>query len=445
MENKEKNKLKEWLDKTQQESWQLELLVTGFSIFLVLGALNAIDGAASNISLLNMGMGRIGSAVSTSFSAIAIALLFMLINLILHVLLRGLWISAIGLRSVSGDIDFDKLGFSTRFDQFLRRKTGSFDDYIERLENWCSIVFAFTFLLIFVIFSIAIYGLLIIFISDFARVYLPESLGNIVVIILNISLLFTGIIYMLDFVTLGRVKKWRWFSKAYYPFYRFFGFITLAALYRPMYYNLIDNKLGRKAAWLMIPYIFSVIWLASMRVDSHIWFATEANNLGIIKSCYNDLLAGDKLISSASIPSKFVGNGYLELFVRYIPSEDDPNLKRKCPDVKPPTEPGIRSGFYIDLTGEDDDEDQLDFPKTSLDCLSSLYELRIGDSLFQQPKYRFFKHPNKEERGLLTMLDVAYLPRGEHEIIIRKLGNDTSEDGNALIMKDFVRFPFWKE
>ncbi|MBK8564083.1 MAG: hypothetical protein IPN76_12285 [Saprospiraceae bacterium] len=446
MENQEKNKLKEWLDKIQQDSWQLELVVTAFSIFLVLGALDALDGMDANMRLLNEGMGDLGKLVSVSFGILHVALLFILINLVLHVVLRGLWISAIGLRSVSGDIDFDKLGFSPRFDQFLRRKTGSFDDYIERLENLCSIVFAFTFLIVFVIVSAAIWSFLAALFSDAGRSALTGAgaFGEVVVAILELVFALASFIYMLDFVTLGWVKKWRWFSKGYYPIYRFFGFITLAALYRPMYYNLIDNKLGRRAALLMIPYIYSVIWLASMNVDAHVWFAVEKNNHEIVKSCYDDLRAADKLISAASIPSKFVGNGYLELFVRYLPYQDDSSLKKKCPDVSPPTNPGISSGFHIDLTGEEEEE-QVDFPKLSLDCLASLYELSINDSLYQQPGYRFFRHPNNDERGLLTLLDVAYLPRGEHEIILRKLGRDTTEGSEALIMKDFVRFPFWKE
>jgi len=444
MENKEKNKLKEWLDKIEQDSWQLELVVTGFSIFLVLGALDSLNEIEPSIQLLNGGMGDLGPFVSISFAILAMALLFVLINLVLHVVLRGLWISAIGLRSVSGDIDFDKLGFSTRFDQFLRRKTGSFDTYIERLENLCSIVFAFTFLVVFVIVSVAIWGLLLAFISDTGMSYLPGAVGEITVIGLNIALIIGGIIYMLDFVTLGWVKKWRWFSKVYYPFYRFFGFITLAVLYRPMYYNLIDNKLGRRAALLLIPYILTVVWLASLRVDSHVWFTTEKNNHEVIKSHYDDLRADDRLIEAASIPSKFVSKGYLELFIRYNPSQDDRILKKKCPDVKPPIEPGIHSGFYFDFSGKEDEE-QVDFPKLSLDCLSSLYELRINDSLIQQPNYHFFKHPKHEERGLLSLFDVAYLPRGEHEIILRKLVRDTTEGSHALIMKDFVRFPFWKE
>ncbi len=385
MENQEKSKLKEWLDKIQQDSWQLELVVTGFSIFLVLGALQAIDRMEPNVRLLNEGMGDIGKLVSISFTVLAISLLFFLINLVLHVVLRGLWIGAVGLRSVSGDIDFEKLGFSPRFDQFLRRKTGSFDGYIERLENLCSIVFAFTFLLVFVILSAAIWGFSAAFILDLARANLTGGFGEIVTSGLDLVLALTGLIYMLDFVTLGWVKKRRWFSKVYYPIYRIYGFITLSALYRPMYYNLIDNKLGRKAAWLLIPYIVVVVWLASMRADSHAWFATEENNYEIVRSCYDDLRKEGKLVQTASIPSKFVGNGYLELFIRYQAYFDDRTLKQKCPGVKPSLEPGFHSGFYNGFSGKEAHEEQVDFPKLSFECLSSLYELRINDSLFQQP------------------------------------------------------------
>lgn len=444
MENQEKNKLKDWLDKIQQDSWQLELVVTAFSIFLVLGALDALEEMGDTVHMLTPGMGNLGPIVSVSFAVLSVAVLFVLINLVLHVVLRGLWISAIGLRSVSGDIDFDKLGLSQRFDRFLRRNTGSFDTYVERLENLCSIVFAFTFLVVFVVVSVGLWTLLVVFISEFVRGYLPKPFDQYTAVFLNISLTITGIIYMLDFVTLGWVKKWQWFSKFYFPIYRFFGFVTLAALYRPMYYNLIDNKLGRRVAFFLIPYIVGVIWLASMNVDSHIWYTTENSNLEITKSNYDDLRPTDKLIAKASIPSKVVSNGYLELFIRYTPFQDDPILRKKCPDVKPPIEPGISSGFHIDFSGKEDEPDK-DFPKLSLDCLSSLYELRINDSLFQQPDYHFFKHPNKEERGLLTLLDVAYLPRGKHEISILKLGRDTTEGAEALIFKDFVRFPFWKE
>lgn len=49
----------------------------------------------------------------------------LLIRLLIHVLLRGVWIAAIGLRYVSGDIDYVKLGYQPRFTTWLARPTSS--------------------------------------------------------------------------------------------------------------------------------------------------------------------------------------------------------------------------------------------------------------------------------------------------------------------------------
>ena len=65
-----------------------------------------------------------------------------ILNLIIHVVLRSLWIGALGLRYISGDIDIEKLNYSKRFTNYLKKKIGSFDDYIEKLEKLCSVIFA---------------------------------------------------------------------------------------------------------------------------------------------------------------------------------------------------------------------------------------------------------------------------------------------------------------
>lgn len=441
MENQEKHKLKEWLDKIQQDSWQLELVVTAFSIFLVLGALDALDKMEVEIDLLVAGSYMNGTFISVSWVVLMIATMFVLINLIIHVVLRGLWISAIGLRSVSGDIDFENLRLSPRFDQFIRRKTGSFDTYIERLENLCSIAFAFTFLVVFVIISFGMWALLMGLTTELALKFLPAASAEQTVTFVNLLIFITGAIYMIDFITLGWLKRFPRFSKVYYPIYRFYGFVTLSALYRPMYYNFIDNKLGRRAGFFLIPYIVGMLWLMSLQVESHVWFTEGDAQLTMNRSFYDDMRQEESLVRGASIPSRFVSNGYLELFIRYIPHRDDKVLEKKCPEVKPPITSGVRSSIVL---GGGPEQGQ-DFPSNSLACISSLYELYIDDSLFQTPVYRFYQHPNEGERGLLTTLDLQYLPRGEHEVILKKMGRDTVEDSKAIILRDFVRFPFWKE
>jgi len=444
MEKENKHKLSEWLDKIQQDSWQLELVVTGFSIFLMLGVLSALDDLRLDMEVVISGTNKLNFFVPLVWFMLAGASLFVLINLIVHAVLRGLWISAIGLRSVSGDIDFDHLRLSPKFDDFIRNKTGSFDSYIERLENLCSIVFAFTFLIVFAIMSLGLWGAFSGITLQLIRKLLPDTPAQVVGVIVGLLIFSTGVLYMIDFMTLGWVKRRRWFSKIYYPIYRFYGIITLSALYRPMYYNLIDNKLGKKAGFLLIPYIILVLWASSLGVDSHVWFPDEPKKTALYKGYYDDLRKAETLVGNASIPSRFVQNGYVELFIRYFPNEDDKVLNLQCPDMNLPKKTGLRSDFVVGFNSGLQEPDE-DFPEKSLQCFSSIYEISIADSVFTAPICRFYYHPNMQEKGIITTLDVQHLPRGEHQIQIRKLKKHLNEGKDSLRWDEFTAFPFWKE
>ncbi|QXP78117.1 MULTISPECIES: hypothetical protein [Winogradskyella] len=92
---------KKLLDRLQEESWQLELLISGFSIFGLFSAYPALE--------MKMAYHQSQNDNNLFFTLILILALsacsILIFNLLLHVLLRGLWIGALGLRYVSGDID----------------------------------------------------------------------------------------------------------------------------------------------------------------------------------------------------------------------------------------------------------------------------------------------------------------------------------------------------
>jgi hypothetical protein len=444
MEIQPKNKLAEWLDKIQQDSWQLELIISAFAIFLMIGALDALGSIKLKMSPTLAGMGRTGTFITIAWASLASVCFFFLVNLILHVVLRGLWISAVGLRSVSGDINFDALNLGNRFDRYLRTKTGNFDDYILKLENLCSIIFAFTFLIVFMLISLCIWIFLVAFLFNLITTYLHGMLKTVVATSIAFLFLGSGLTYLIDFVTLGYLKRIKRLERIYYPIYRFYSFITLASFYRPIYYNLIDNKLGRRAGFLLVPYAVAVLWLTSLKADSHVWFPDERKEQEFQKNYYDELRPETSLVGNASIPSRFVQNGFLELFIRYFPSPDDKALAVICPDFKPLKKTGISSKIVF-ITTDDDAEKLRTAPAKSLACLSALYEIRVNDSLFSAPAFSFFVHPHQNEKGIITTLDVNYLPRGQHEIFIKKRLKAKLNGRDTTQLNDFVRFPFWKE
>jgi hypothetical protein len=252
-----KSIFKEWVEKLQQESWQLELLISGFAIFGIYSARTLI----ADLSFFrdNELFGDIGTAFSLIIFIFKTGWLIFFLNLVIHVILRGLWIGTIGLRYVSQEIDYDSLGYAERFTQYLKKKVGSYDDFIERLEKICSVLFAFTFLLFLLFVSLMLFVIQLLLLTTLLFKVLPNE-EQFIGLIIIIFVFFGGIVFI-DFITLGSLKKIkeRHVSKIYFYIYRFYTFITLSFLYRPLLYNFIDNKYTRKLFYLSIPYIFLII------------------------------------------------------------------------------------------------------------------------------------------------------------------------------------------
>jgi len=437
----EKNKNKsftKWLEILQQESWQLELLISGFAIFLLAESYEPVRNLDNQINLLLSGSAYY-ALLYIPYQVILGAWYVLIINLILHVLLRGLWISTIGLRYVSGDIDFNKLNISPKFDRFLRSKIVSFDLYIQQLERLCSAVFGFTFLIIFILISGGLY-VVGIFILAMTMEGISRTFGDLwVLVVVPFLLLYLlgGFIYFLDFITLGWIKRKKGIAGVYYPIYRFFSVITLAFIYRPIYYNLLDNKFGRNIVLFLIPYLIGFTLIASLTVKTQAYLPGNRQLQSISNNFYDDTL-DDRSTYTASISSKFVKNGFAQLFLPYVARNDDQVIEAICPDLKP-----AKTGFFF-FGNNDPLRNNMD-ADLALKCHSQRFNIYVNDSLLSNLKYRFHEHPIRKNIGLLTVLDLGYLGRGEHEIKVDVKILENSNGKDTLFFNESVVIPFWKE
>lgn len=254
---KTKIEFSKWLEQLQQESWQLELLISGLAIFGIWEGRSFLDDFAQNLELNTSE--NIAQYLSIVLYFLKISWSVFFINLVTHVFVRGLWIGAIGLRYVSGEIDYKVFNYSDRFEKYLEKKVGGFDRYIERLENFSSVIFSFTFLLLF--FFISILSLIIVFVTlgEISHKWIRgrEELLMVPCLIFYLIMFLTVFV---DFVTFGIFKKVknRYFSKFYLTIYRIAGVLTLSFLYRPLLFNFIDNKYTKRLVILAVPYIACV-------------------------------------------------------------------------------------------------------------------------------------------------------------------------------------------
>jgi len=446
MERQEHNKITEWLEGLQRESWQLELIVSGFTIFLLLQLVNVMPDLFPSFNKHTNFSTDIRVAIITFLVAIMYAAFTLLGSLLLHIFLRGFWIAVIGLRSVQQETDFDTFNYSPHFTNKLKQLVPSLDKLIIRIDNLASVVFAFAFLLAFMFLSLAWWVLILntiglfiqMFIDYLDNGFLKEALSwffNFLWVFLFVS----SIIYLIDTLTLGFFKKYQKIAKIYYPFYRLWGWVTLAGIYRSIYYSLANRFSKSTVGLLLFIFLFLIGLYPFHRITFYKYFPDYTSNAKMMSySCYDNLRGDDGGIWTASIASDVVNAEYLPLFIRYSVKHNEV-LDSLCTDYTPTKSSifvsGIHKGFRDPYYAEED-ADKL------LTCLSRLYSVYVDDSLYTDLEFFFYSYPNHKTHGLRTMIYTGNLPEGKNTIrIARKKLNDNKK----IDEEDWTEIPFWLE
>lgn len=424
---------KKLLQRLQEESWQLELLISGFAIFGLFTAFPHIKLAATvakNDQKVYLWIVLVVVGVSCAI---------LIFNLLLHVILRGLWIGALGLRYVSGDIDYEELNYSQKFTSYLKRKVGSFDRYIGRLENYCSIIFAVSFLLIFYVlsFTFSIIAILITikFIID------NESLNETFRLILGVPLLIFIIVGIfltfLDFITQGWLKRKKWISRIYFPIYWIFSKITLSFLYRPIIYNFLDNKFGKRISFILVPIYFIILISTSLNYRTSNYFTRDLNSNSIIANSnnYEDALAEDAFVEDIAIASKVISDNFLKIFMVMNDDFDD-YIFDYNPSLKPEDDiRGLNSDivFSSSISWEKRDSLRVAYMKT----LNDVFTIRI-DSIDYASEFVLGEN-SKQQRGFETYVGISDLSEGKH--LLKLLRTRIRNTDTTTVYHNQI--PFW--
>ncbi len=430
-----KPEFKKLLQKLQEESWQLELLISGFAIFGLITALPYIIDSVNESE---------NSQQIYSFVIYLVALIscsILIFNLLLHVLLRGLWIGALGLRYVSGDIDYDSLKYSPKFTKYLKKRVGSFDKYIGTLENYCSVIFAVSFLLIFYVLAITFTLLVITLIASqlIGNDDLPNWLSNGVGITLIVFLVFGMFFTLIDFVTLGFLKKKKWISKFYFPIYWVFSFITLSFLYRPLVYNFLDNKFGKRLSLALVPFYILITLIAFLKYNTSNYIDPDLRSSDYVanNNNYENLINKENgFIDNVAIQSKVVSDNYVKVFVLYTENIED-RIFNYYPDLKPEIDSrGLTSDIFNGnnfQSGHKKDSLRRIYLKT----FNDIYSVKI-DSITCDSDFILANSANGK-LGFETYVSTKALEDGKHLLKVNRL---RIRNGDTINLK-VSTIPFW--
>lgn len=435
---------KKLLDSLQQQSWELELIISGFAIF---GLFTAYEPLRIGAEIAQNDQ-QIYKFVIYLVSFIACSIL--LFNLLLHVVLRGLWIGALGLRYVSGDIEFEKLKYSNRFKNYLKKKIISFDRYIANLENYCSVLFAISFLLIFhvlaitlIILSIALVGNFIID-NDELPDWVSGWIGIPLVLFISIGMMFSFI----DFVTQGILKRNKWVSKVYFPFYWVFSFLTLSFLYRPLVYNFLDNKFGKRIIFMLTPIYIVILVLSGLYYRNSNYLEKDRNSSTIFanKENYMDMMTEDEdYPGEAVIPSKVISTHYLQVFMPY--SE---NIEERIFDYDSSLKPeedrrGLASSNFNFNTNWSDKittgRQKDSIRKHYLKIFNESYFFKV-DSLAMDSDF-IITTDSQNRLGFETYLSLKEVEEGKHQL--RVMRKRRQKDTIVEVIQESIPFWYFKE
>lgn len=450
MEEK-KEHVSDWLEKLQRESWNLELLVSGFSIFLLIQANEGIIQAFEYLNLHVELSGNVNGMVRTLLGILLLASIILTINLIVHVFLRGFWIGAVGLRSVQDKIDLEKLGYSEYFTEKLKTRVPSLDRMLEKLDTLSSVIFSFTFLIVFMLFSMFLYFSCISLYAYLVNLFLDtleddnvlKEVLQMSTVIVFVVMLIMGLVYAIDTLTVGFLKKYNWTSRLFFPIYKIIGWITLAKIYRSIYYSLVSRFSKGVIRLGLAVYLLLFTFLPFFKFDQYIYYPDNNDNKGrLFNINYDDLREEDRYIWNASIPTQIVKSSFLPLFIRYRVADNEA-LKKVCPDFQPLKKEGLNSGINIGSEGINlsDPYIEEDSPEKALECFSDFYRVQIDSTMIETDFY-FYTNPNEGEIGVQTMLDLKNLPRGKHIIKVTKKRVNRDEE---LKDRDYETIVFWKE
>jgi hypothetical protein len=429
------SKFKELLDKLQQESWQLELLISGFAIFGLISGFPHIETA------FNIAENSEQTYASNVLRISLISCSILIFNLVIHVILRGLWIGALGLRYISGDIEFDQLKYQSNFTKHLKKKIISFDRYIGRLEDYCSVMFAVSFLLIFYLISLFIVIFSIVFILNLLinNNDIPQTLRYILGFPILIFIILGALLVFIDFVTQGFLKKKKWLSKIYFPFYLAFSYLTLTFLYRPLVYNFLDNKFTKRISFFLIPIYIAILFLLSFKVNNtnYLTKAKYVSEAYVHDKNYENLLEKeDDLAKVATIQSKVIQEPYLKVF-KVFREQVENEIYSYHPSLKPENDTrGLKSNM-ISFASEIPFKKRDSLTNKYLEIFNNTHQVFI-DSLQFQSEFLISKN-KKNQPGFETFINIKNLHDGKHSMILKRI---YIQENDTLTQTE-INIPFW--
>lgn len=420
-----------WFEQLEKESWSAELIISGAAIY---GSLQLpwLLTKMVNYSLLNFSDDILG-ILYLFFTYVTFAITILMINFILHFILRSIWVGLLGLSSVYPQgVNEESENYSRHYLKQLKADFGDLRSYAARVDRTCSIMFAFSFSVAMIFTSIASIVLALAGIAYGIHQLLPQfTINNIFMVTLS-TLMIPGVIGGL--LNTKKLRDKAWVQKIHYPLMvKSSSLIIFNFLHQPIFYinsTFITNlkkrayTLGMVGYLLLVLPVFFVVFLQSnvIYTNQRYYFSNADREDRFYSVHYEDHLKTDQLIQNPIIPSSEITGVGVKLFLP-LPTREEVVLNEKYGKYKKDTTLNesqnlIRNRAWFKEQGK------------------KYFHIELNGQKFVPNQLRSYNHHNAYEYGFLAYIPDSLLLSGENLIYIRSEYRYEGKKRESFI-------PFW--
>ncbi|MFY7912868.1 MAG: hypothetical protein ACOVO2_25085 [Emticicia sp.] len=445
MENPTQDK-SNWLQELSNQSWNLELVVSGAAIFSTSFLPEFVDKVTFSYFENYQFNTEISSTIfpNLAFSFAKAASYLLIFSFFIHFILRAFWIALVGLRAVyPKGIDYDKLpNTNNELKGIYKNWFGSFDDYIVRLDKNCSRIFSIAFIM--VLFSVMISVMyLVIFISIILfKTYnadLYAKIRNIamisVVALLALVFVFVSIMNKEKYRDNPVLSKWfvrmvKMMSLMYFGMFKplnYIGFVFASHIPHKTYYRFMLTLMLSFSVLAMVIYTKTATEHAGIPfMEPRSYYSTGSADHKLNTNYYDNLRSGEDYIWEASIQADIIQEPFIKLFINY-------NKVLDAKLTKIYKEPKIAENL-------DKHKKRLIKDKARLDSFGEYFKIAINDSTLNSIEFFYDEHGAIKTKGLTTYLSSEKCKIGRNTLHIKALQTDSLP---KKVWSEYITIPFW--
>lgn len=416
-----------WLSELQQKSWEPEILLSGIVLY---GMFQAPDLLDRFYQYATLNIYDNASDVQNLVTILKVALYWLTFGLILHLVSRGIWVGMVGLSFTFPDgINKENLKLSPKFEKAIDR-IPPIEKIIINLEKISSSLFSISFMLFMMMIGTYFFFLVMLIIPVLSFIWLLDFkdftyVEGIIIAVYSMIILGIGFMSLIDFLTLGYLKRIKWLSKIYYPIYRLMSMLTFSRFYRPIYYTIVTNFGKWKIALFLIA--FTAISFIGLDKASHSTIPGEeftriemwSNTVDVANfSGHYDDQNDDFHSVKAQIQSDIISENTLRLFVVMELGLED-SIRKNCQYDTLRKKLDTASAYVKNM------------------CVKQFYQVKLDDQQLGEQDWLFHYKQKTNQRGIMSYIDISDLDKGLHYVTIK--GPDHMYKGHI------AKVPFYRE